>query len=291
MRRRSRSCGSHAVRLAACCMIILLGMLCGSGAATAAEKYLVLEKPLDFRVEESERVMLAITQGLLAAGCEVVVKKEGRGDACTTPACWRNVAAAANATDLLIVSGGHEEFGWRLSLEHRNAAGGIVERPSQVCHFCQVPAMAEWAQAAVKGTVNTARAERLAAIPAPKPAPPQPTTTAPAAAVSKPPLTTSTPASRSFRWVPWAVGATGALVLGYGAWALHKDGEKTGSCGLSSAGQKSCDEYDWKARGLGGVIGGGALLVTGVIWVLLTSFDSPPPVSVSATDVTLTVRF
>jgi len=103
MRRRSRSCGSHAVRLAACCMIILWG--CSAlGAATAAEKYLVLEKPLDFRVEESERVMLAITQGLRTAGCEVVVRKEGRGDACTTPACWRNVAQPANATDLLIVS-------------------------------------------------------------------------------------------------------------------------------------------------------------------------------------------
>jgi len=267
-------------------LVFLLGLLWNASSVAAAEKYVVVESPpLKLRAEEKSQVLFAIADELRNAGCEVTSGQESKRGACTTPECWKAVAAAANATDVLVVSGGYAKFEWRLSFEHRNASGTRVDMQNKDCEYCRLPSIVEWARAAVKQSVEAARAQATAAIPEVQPvAPPPP------AAHAAPALKASTPAPHSFFWPPWALVGVGAVAIGYGGWALHKDSQDAGSCAPTATGQKACNRYDSKVYGVIGLAGGGALALGGVLWALLAPPDAPA-VSVSLNHVAVTVRF
>lgn len=265
------------------CLVLLLGLLWSAGGAAAAERYLVVESPpLKLRAEEKAQVLFAITGELRAAGCEVASEQEGARGGCTTPECWKATAAAVKATDVLVVAGEYSNFQWTLSLEHRNAAGARVDLQNKDCEYCRLPSILEWTHAAVRQTVETARAQAAAALRDAQPSTPPPTQPAP-------PLTVSTPAPRSFFWPPWAVVGAGAVVMGFGAWALYKNDQDTGSCAPNPVGQKACNRYDSTTYGVVGLAGGGALALGGILWAILA--PSSPSVSVSLNHVAFSVRF
>jgi len=179
---------------------------------------------------------------------------------------------------------------WRLSLEHRKRLPG--NSGTAESGLSLLPGSGD-------GRVGTSGSERdseygprrkIGRYPGSKTRCASAAAATPAAAASKPPCP---PARRRHapsngcrgQWAPPAHWS-----FGYGAWALHKDGGKTVPA-PSSAGQEILrrvrleSPWSWRShRGRRAPCHGSDLGVA-------DSFDSPPPVSVSATDVTLTVRF
>jgi|GEM_PF-4999059 hypothetical protein len=143
-------------------LVFFLGLLWGAVGATAAERYVVVEsRPLTLRAEERAQVFRAIADGLRATGREVAgTQVDGE---CTTPACWMDAAAAAKATDILVVAGSSERFGWTISLEHRNAAGSLVCRSSYDCKSCPFVPVIDGARLVVQKMLNLAPAEKYVA--------------------------------------------------------------------------------------------------------------------------------
>ena len=266
-------------------VVFLLGLLWSAGSVAAAERYVVVESPpLKLRAEEKAQVLFAIAEELRAAGCEVASGQEATRGGCTTPECWKATAAAAKATDVLVVAGEYSSFHWTLSLEHRDSSGARVDMQNKDCEYCRLPSILDWTHAAVRQTVETGRAQAAASLRKVPPSAPPP---APAA----PPLTVSTPAPRSFFWPPWAVVGAGVVAMGYGAWALDKNDQGAGSCAPNAAGQKACDRYDSTTYGVVGLASGGALAVGGIVWAILARRDAAPSVSVSLNHVAFSVRF
>jgi len=119
-------------------LVFFLGLLWGTVGATAAERYVVVEsRPLTLRAEERAQVFRTIADGLRATGREVAgTQVDGE---CTTPACWMDAAAAAKATDILVVAGSSERFGWTISLETQERGGQLgvpVQLRLQVLPVC-----------------------------------------------------------------------------------------------------------------------------------------------------------
>jgi len=110
-------------------------------------------------------------------------------------------------------------------------------------------------------------------------------------AVAQAPVRAPPPASEGSRlgWVPWALAGVGALVVGYGGWALYEDGRPTGAC-VGTVSGRTCEYYSSKSVAIGGMVGGGVLMVTGAIWGL-TMRGRTTTVAASANRVVLNVRF
>ncbi len=210
-------------------LVFLLGLLCSANAA-AVEKYVLVEwPPMELRPAEEEKVLAAIRAGIRAEGCEVAIGWAGAGATCTTSVCWKGVAVAAKATDVLVVTGEYKDFGWRLALEHRSGATGArIGGEKENCDTCPFPSMVEHARVAAQRTAESGQVEA--------PAEPIPTPT-----VSAAPRATNQRASGATEervgippaavvqgskmngtegsptWPIWLMAGGGAAVLGGGA--------------------------------------------------------------------------
>jgi hypothetical protein len=200
--------------------------------------------------------------------------------------CESSAACAAQARQarvryLLRMSGApNQDDGYDFVLELFAADAAVARRTAAYCNYCDIDRMGEVAGRFVLGllandSAHAAWHARMTVEPA----------ALAVAAVAKPVLVEQASPPRRAAWPPWALIAAGAAAAGYGTWALAKDGA-TASC-QPSAVATSCAHYSSQTLGLVAVTGGGALVVSGAIWALLThrSSSSRPsgPTSLTST--------
>ena len=213
-------------------------------------------------------------------------------DCGSTPECMAKVAGDLNTQYVLRIAGQKsQEYAYEITLDVYSAALGGVRGSLATCDICDPGRMAEVAsKAAVDLLASVAKEEASAreqakrAVTAPPVAAPTPSSP-PVDIVTPPPVVE--PTTRA--WIPWTLVGVGVVVAGYGVWAIHEDGEKTGSCSPARA-STTCGHYSSMARGVGGLIAGAALAAGGVIWLIATPTHSTA-VSLSPNHVALNVRF
>lgn len=213
-----------------------------------------------------------------------------------TPNCMAKVASETSTQYVLRISGQKsQEYAYEIGLDLYSTALGGMRGSLATCDICDPGRMAEVAsKAAVDLLASVAkeeadlkvRAKRVAPPPVP-PVASQFPSAPPAALVTPPTVPIAEPASRS--WIPWTLIGVGAVAAVYGGWAIHMDGQSTESCSDSPT-HTTCDRYSSQTRGIVGMVGGGALLLTGAIWLRATSAHTTT-VAVSPNHVALNVRF
>ena len=166
-----------------------------------------------------------------------------------------------------------QEFGYYMSLDLYSLATGHLRGAVFSCDMCGSEGVSEGAgraasdllaktakeEAETQGKGQGRRAGRggggpRLGLPAPPPAPPQ------------------EPSRAS--WIPWPMMGIGALAAAYGGWALYQNGRSSGASFPGSAASYGHETYSAKGLGIRALVAGGALLVTGVIWVALTPSGS-----------------
>jgi hypothetical protein len=177
--------------------------------------------------------------------------------------------------------------GYDLTVELYTTQSERIASGSAACDRCDLQRINEAASQAVLDLLAAALKEEPPRREAPPPALPPPTPPpAPAPAlVASPPV----PAPAPLRWLPWTLIGSGALAAGYGTWALVKNGDATGSCTQQPDGLH-CARYSSGILGAGLLVGGGALVVAGTFWLLVTPSHSAG-VTASPNHVALHVRF
>lgn len=137
-----------------------LGLGLAPRVSLAAERFVVVESPaFQVRPAERDRLIGAIQAGLRAAGCEVA-SGTARSENCTSAVCWKSLAAANNATDILLVTGGYKDLGWSMAFEHRSGATGAkVGSERENCDACPFDAMLDKARSTAQHMAETDRTE------------------------------------------------------------------------------------------------------------------------------------
>ena len=209
--------------------------------------------------------------------------------------CLAKVADATGTKYVLRLSGSRtSDDGYDVTLELYTSLTARIQRTGAYCDYCDLQRIDEVASKsaidllanALKEEAELRSAKREAQAPAPSAAPVPPSAaTRPPAIVAPPPAVE--PATRS--WMPWTLIGAGVLTLGYGVWAISKNGDSTGgpSPGASSFTQ---DHYSSKARGWGCLVGGGVAAIAGVIWMRAAP-SYTATVSTAPNHVALSVRF
>lgn len=236
-----------------------------------------------------ERMRAKLESALSAEGWAVVQALPHT--ACSHSAdCLPKVAKQAGSSYALRLSGeGNSENGYNVTLDLFSTADNQVRTNAAYCDLCNVDSLAEIVKRMGMEMFTTAekaatkpRLNRTALSPAPAPTPAKPTPNLVAQPMPK-------QESGSATWVPWTLVGAGAVVTGYGLWALHKDGSASGSCSPTHD-PTTCDRYSARGLGLGTAIGGGVVLLTGAIWGII-SLTSSTSVSASPKHVAINVRF
>jgi hypothetical protein len=203
--------------------------------------------------------------------------------------CLPKVAKQTTTNYVLRLSGNqNRDDGYDITLELFQSSTSHIERSMTYCDYCDVDRMGGVVSHLAVEMLAHAFQEDASAKVAQKPpeqAPP-PVGPAPPANLVSPPTTSEPPA---LSWAPWTLMGAGALAVGYGILALHRDGKPSGSCSASTLG-KSCESYETRTLGIAGIVGGGALAMAGVIWKITTPTHTTT-VSASPTHLALSVRF
>jgi hypothetical protein len=206
--------------------------------------------------------------------------------------CMTKVAGDTKTDYVVRLSGARtQDDGYDITVELFTTQTARIQNSGAYCDYCDLQRINEVTGKSVLGLLTSALKEeaalkeaKKAAIPA-VPTPTPPTTVVPPAIVTPPPIVEQAP----MRWLPWTMIGAGALAAGYGAWALHKNGDSTGSCSDTPT-RTTCEHYSSGGIGVGALIGGGALAVAGTIWLLATPSHTTA-VAISPNHVALNVRF
>jgi hypothetical protein len=213
------------------------------------------------------------------------------------PDCMAKVASESSTNYVLRITGQKsQEYGYEINLDAYSKSSALSRSSSASCDICDSTRLAELAsksalellgnlvkdEAAMREKAKHVAAAAAAVPPVAAPAPSPP----PGTEIVTPPNVVE-PATHG--WIPWALIGTGAVAVGYGAWALAKNGDSAGSWSLAS-GEVGRDYYGPKTVGLISLLGGGALAATGLIWVL-TSPTHTTTVLASPQHVAINVRF
>jgi hypothetical protein len=244
---------------------------------------------LPTKVPRAHERMRAKLEATLAARGWVLAQVVPPSACVRTADCLPKVAKQASAGYALRLSGeGNSENGYNVTLDLFSAADGQMRTNAAYCDLCNVDSLAEILKRmgmemldSAEETAAKASQSRVAQPVAPPPKPPQ----AAPSLVSPP----AAPEPESVSWVPWTLVAAGAAAGAYGFWALHKDGERSGSCSPTHD-PTTCERYSGRGLGIGAALGGGALFLGGAIWGV-TSLLRSASVSASPNHVALNVRF
>jgi len=235
------------------------------------------------------------------------VKVETGPNGCAVKDCPREIAQRELVETVLSIDGNYSSSGYSFTVKvwsknGRNGSGWVGEFGGE-CGVCSGSELAEAvaanvrkalageaerlvADAAARAEVATPTAKEKSVPPAAAPAAESAPGPTPAANLVEPPATAE---PRGVAWVPWTVVGLGALAIGYGGWALYKDGKSNGTCSAGPT-AKMCDTYSSHTLGVVGLVGGGVLVMAGVIWEITTP-SSTTSVSASPNHVALNVRF
>lgn len=236
----------------------------------------------------------------LRAGMEDALTRDGWtvaqapavADCGATPECLANIARESGAGYLVRISGERSqssEYGYEASLDLYSVAGGDVRSRNLSCDICDSKRVSEIAgKAAVDLLAKAVKEDAEVAARSTRLAPPPVAAVPPSSGgeLVTPPNATAPPSHVS--WVPWTLIGVGAAGIVYGGWALYKNGDSSGSPYLGAV--PGHDTYSSKALGIGTLVGGGALAVVGVTWLIVNRFGSAA-VSASPNHVALDLRF
>jgi hypothetical protein len=205
-----------------------------------------------------------------------------------TTDCMAKVATDTNTQYVLRISGQKtRDLGYDVTLDLFTTATGSVRSSHVTCDLCDPGRLSEIASQSTAELLTIAlreeanmreKAKRTALPPA---EPPPATVVTPPSPAAPPPAT--------INWMPWALAGVGAVVAGYGIWALYEDGKPTGAYSPSPA-YETRNRYSSQTLGIVTATGGGLLVLGGAIWGISTMSRSTT-VSVSLNHVALNVRF
>jgi hypothetical protein len=240
-----------------------------------------------------ERLRVALEEALKTNGWWLALPRHA-GDCGANTECMAKVASDANADYAIRISGAKiREYGYEITLDLYSTATGSLHSSLTSCDICDPERMSELAsKSAVNLLASTLKeatslkekARQSAPPPVAAPIPSAP----PPAAIAIPPSPTAE--SNHFSWIPWSMMGVGALTMAYGGWCLHKNGDSTGSLYPSSSSDYGHNTYSSKPLGLGTLIGGSALALVGLTWVILTPSHTVA-VSASPDHVAFSLRF
>jgi hypothetical protein len=244
---------------------------------------------------EAHARLRATMEEVLAAEGWLVAQGPDIADCGTTGECLAKIARDNGVGYVLRVSGQRKrEYGYDVSLDLFSLVTGHVRGAVSSCDMCDSQRMSEGAgKAAVDLLAKTVEEEAQVKEEAKRTAPPPVVV---ATRVPSPPPVPSPAPPREPRasWIPWPMIGVGALGVAYGAWALYKNGQSSGSAhpgpATSYGPEYGRDVYSAKGLGIGTLVGGGVVLLTGVIWVAVTPSGSAA-LSAAPHHVALSLRF
>lgn len=201
-----------------------------------------------------------------------------------------STAQAAGTNYALRMTGeGNLQNGYTVALELYSAATGKTSSTTAYCDICNTDRFATLAaRFALSLIVASQKEEDSMRQAPPEPpavvaAPPTPTFEPRRDIVSQP----SVQPSKGTSWIPWTMVGVGAIGMAYGGWAWHKNANSSGTSYSGSPTTYGHDTYSSNTRGISALAVGGALFVTGAIWI----GSSLVSASASPNHVALTLRF
>jgi hypothetical protein len=227
----------------------------------------------DKAVEAHARLRAMVEDALERQGWPVAQGPE-IADCGTKSECLAKIARDNGVGYVLRLSGQRrQEFGYYMSLDLYSLATGHLRGAVFSCDMCGSEGVSEGAgRAAADLLAKTAKEEAETREKA-KGATPAAEVAALASGSQLPaPAPPQEPSRAS--WIPWPMMGIGVLAAAYGGWALYQNGRSSGAPFPGSAASYGHDTYSAKGLGIGALVAGGALLVTGVIWVALTPSGS-----------------
>jgi hypothetical protein len=258
-------------------------MLLLAGGVARAERPKILVLPVAGKAADAvfrERVAQALSEGLIAAGGEVVAPPSGAlalpAEGCATPACLSAAARATGAALLLRASVEEEGRSYSFKLEMLDGqSGAVLAQRENRCEICTDAEALEIANAAASAL--KAQALKKLAPPAPGPtvtvapnAGPEQPAVAPgaAAAVLERPVAeagASGEQSSARTLLSWVGVGLGVAAIIAGSVLIHLNDH--GTCTLSGMQQSCPNLYDTKSGGIG-LIGAGLVVGVTGIWSL-----------------------
>lgn len=247
------------------------------------------------KAKQAHERLRATLEESMAAKNWYLVQMRPIADCGSTTECLGKVATDNGTKYVLRLSGNRtQDDGYDITLELYQVATAHIQRSGAYCDYCDLPRINEVTSHSVMAMLSNAlkeeadlkAAKQAALAPAPLPLPAvAPSPTAPPN-ITTPPVV---PAAKSMSWVPWVFVGVGAVVLGYGASAIHENGKSTGTCSPMHV-PATCDHYSSQTLGIATAVGGALVAATGFVWLALTPSRSTT-VSLSPSHVTLNLRF
>ena len=225
-----------------CVFGLLIGGFFAVPVASAAPTRIVILDGVDLpshMANFQDKIRLALESAAIEKGREVV-NSAGTGW-CATVECFRGVARATGAAEVMTIAGGRNEYeGWRLEIEIRRADGEVRIKEAGGCNICSGQEMVASAGMLARGIFARAPAEIAEqAAPATVALPPVPTPVPVPMPPSVPPSPESTRSTGGDLIRDSAIGGVGVLAASAGVylWWLN---DRDADCETSAAGESVC---------------------------------------------------
>lgn len=128
--------------------VLIIGGFLAAPVASAAPARLVIQDGLDLpphMADFHDRMRSALASVATEKGRQIVISSGH--SSCTTPACFRDVAHAAGAAEILTVAGGRNEYeGWHLEIGLRRKNGELRVNEAGGCNVCSGSEMVDSAR-------------------------------------------------------------------------------------------------------------------------------------------------
>lgn len=250
-------------------------------------------------VHDRERFLAIFRRNLTQKGW-VTLLQPAEGGCASGNECLSSLARGAGAPYALRITGeGNLVRGYTLHFSLYAPGTKRSQRATAYCDICLTDRMAgiasdfalrlidDVAQAEQEEQTEQQRKQRASSGAGSEPAKKPPLAAATAEAVQAAPRPA---ASSMVPFVSWTMVGVGVLAMGYGGWALYKNGGASGDRQVTSTQTLARDKYSTTALGATSLAIGGALAVVGVI--LVSSQVRPRDgVSLATTADGLSLRF
>lgn len=226
-------------------------------------------------VHERERFFTALRKELREKGW--TISMPSAAPACDTDESLAQVAGDAGAKYAIRISGeGNLLHGYTLDLKLYVRETDQFHRAAAFCDLCATDRMASIAADFTQRLIADAAKERPRSREQDRQRAAGPPEARPLAPVPRPELTHAPTPARVSHVVPLlssAMIAVGVVGIGYGSWALYKNGDATGNTRLGSGGTLTQERYSSATVGATSLAVGGALVLVAVI--LLVTEPTP----------------
>ena len=192
-------------------------------------------------------------------------------------------AKKAGADYVLAITGeSNQALGYDISLELFSTKSGHRQSATSLCDYCEFERLVQNVAHSAVDLLQKADAETISLKK-------EIQQNKPESELRHTPSLIETPKTDgSASDLPWVTIGVGAVVFGYGAWALSKDGDSK-DCSQAS-GVKNCETYSSKTLGYTMVSLGAAAAIGGVAWKIWGT-NSSSTVSLTPNKIAFTTRY